>query len=76
MKALDFVTTTAVECATPSQFRNLKPDFTRAQFGRNRRAHTESRCNYCGFRITTSGSDRFDNEEQEHASTCRGSGPE
>jgi hypothetical protein len=50
-----------------------KPDFTRAQFSRNGRDHTESRCNHCGFRIAAPDAESFDIEEQEHASACRGS---
>jgi hypothetical protein len=73
MNIIDFVPTTAVECTTPPLLRSLKPDFTRAQFGRNGRVHAESRCNYCGFRIIASDFESFDIEEQEHASACRGS---
>jgi hypothetical protein len=47
--------------------------FTRAQFSRDGRIHTESRCNHCGFRITAMPADSLDNEEQEHAGTCQGS---
>lgn len=70
MNVLDFASNTAAEYTTPSF---SKPDFTRAQFSRDGRVHTESRCNHCGFRITATTSDSFDNEEQEHARTCRGS---
>ncbi|MBZ5630149.1 MAG: hypothetical protein LAO06_14920 [Acidobacteriia bacterium] len=70
MNVLDFAPTTATECTTSSF---SKPDFTRAQFSRNGRVHAESRCNHCGFRITATPTDSFDNEEQEHARACRGS---
>lgn len=73
MNILDFAETTTAEYALPSLLWTLKPDFTRAQFTRNGRVHTEARCNHCGFRITAIDSDSFDNEEQEHASACRGS---
>jgi hypothetical protein len=73
MNVLDFAPTTAAECAKPSSLWSSKPDFTRGQFSRNGRVHTESRCNHCGFRITATTSDGFDNEEQEHARACRGS---
>jgi hypothetical protein len=73
MKVFDFAPITAAECTTPSSLWSSKPDFARAQFSRDGRVHTESRCNHCGFRITATTSDSFDNEEQEHASACRGS---
>ncbi len=73
MNVLDFAPTTAAESATPSSLWSSKPDFTRAQFSRDGRVHTESRCNHCGFRITAMPTDSFDNEEQEHARACRGS---
>ena len=70
MNVLDFKSNTAAECTTPSF---SKPDFTRAQFSWDGRVHTESRCNHCGFRITATPAESFDNEEEEHARTCRGS---
>ena len=73
MNILDFAETTTAERAVPSISYNLKPGFTRAQFRRNGRVHTESRCNHCGFRITATTSDSFDSEEQEHACGCKGS---
>jgi hypothetical protein len=72
MNILDFAETTTAERAMPPILYNPKPDFTRAQFSRNGRVHTESRCNYCGFRITATTSDSFDSEEQEHACACKG----
>jgi hypothetical protein len=73
MNVLNFLPTAAVECTTLCYFQSLKPNFTRVQFGRNGRVHSESRCNHCGFRITGRDSESFDNEEQAHASDCRGS---
>ena len=73
MSILDFASSAAAEGNTPSPAWSLRPDFTRALFSRNGRVHTESRCNQCGFRITATTSDSFDDEEQEHARTCRGS---
>lgn len=70
MNVLDFAPTTAAEYTAPSF---SKPDFTRAQFSRDGRVHAESRCNHCGFRITATPTDGFDDEEHEHARTCRGS---
>ncbi len=73
MNILDFSETTMAERTIPPFLWTSKPDFTRAQFSKNERVHTESRCNHCGFRITAADSERFDIEEQEHASACRGS---
>ena len=73
MNVLDFAPTTAAERTTPFSFWSTKSDFTRAQFSRDGRVHTESRCNHCGFRITAMPADSFDNEEQEHAGACQGS---
>jgi hypothetical protein len=73
MNILDFAETTTAECTIPPFLWTSKPDFTRAQFSRNGRVHTESRCNHCGFRITATDSESFDSQEQEHASACRGS---
>ena len=76
MNVLDFAPTTAGEFTTAVERTTTsfsKPNFTRAQFSRNGRVHTESCCNHCGFRITATTSDSFDNEEQEHALSCRGS---
>jgi hypothetical protein len=73
MNLLNFEPTTAAECTTPSSLWSTKPDFTRAQFSRDGRIHAESRCNQCGFRITATPTDSFDNEEEEHARACQGS---
>ena len=73
MNVLDFAPTAAAEYAQPSILWSFKPDFTRAQFSRDGRVHTESRCNHCGFRITATPTDRFDIEEEQHALACRGS---
>jgi hypothetical protein len=76
MNVIYFVPNAAAEGNIPPSPWSLRPDFTRAQFSRNGRVHTESRCNDCGFRITATTSDIFDNEEQEHARACRGSDAE
>lgn len=73
MNILEFAPTAAAESSFISIRGDLKPDFTRAQFGSNARVHTESRCNRCGFRINASTSGSLDYEEQEHAYACRGS---
>lgn len=74
MNVLDTAPATAAGCNTLRLLPISQPHFTRATFtDRNQRGHTESRCNYCGFRITAANSDSFDNEEQEHAYACRGS---
>ncbi len=74
MDILDSVPTAAAECNTPSSLSSSQLDFTRASFSdRNGRVHTESRCNQCGFRITATTFDLFDDEEREHAHTCQGS---
>lgn len=73
MSILEFAPTAAAESSFISIRYNLKPDFTRAQFGNHARVHTESRCNHCGFRINASTTDSFDHDEQDHAFACRGS---
>jgi len=73
MNVLDFASTTEAGCDTASSFWSTKPDFTRAEFSRDGRVHTESRCNLCGFRITVMPADSFDSEEEQHARASRGS---
>lgn len=73
MNVLDSAQTAAAECTAPSSLCSSRPGFTRAQFTKDGRVHTESRCHQCGFRITAVSSEGFDNEEQEHACACRGS---
>lgn len=73
MNVFDSARTAAAQCTTPSCLGSSPPGFTRAQFSRDGRVHTESRCHQCGFRITATSSDSFDSEEQEHACACRGS---
>jgi hypothetical protein len=76
MNVFDFAPTTAAERTTAAESTTpsfSKPNFTRAQSSRDGRVHAESRCNHCGFRITATTSDSFDNEEKEHARACRGS---
>ena len=73
MNTLDSAQIAASEYTAPFSLCSSRPGFTRAQFSRDGRVHTESRCHQCGFRITAMSSDGFDNEEQEHACACRGS---
>lgn len=72
MNVLDFASSAEAERNTASSLWSSKPDFTHAEFSRDGRVHTESRCNHCGFRIAATTSDGFDNEEKEHARACRG----
>ena len=47
-------------------------NFVRAIFVAAGRAHVESRCRSCGFRIACDSSVGFAQLEQRHADTCRG----
>jgi hypothetical protein len=72
---LDIAATAVAEHSNASlEVSSSQLDFARATFtGRNGRVHTESRCNQCGFRITATTSDAFNDQEREHARACQGS---
>jgi len=51
-------------------------DFTRGSFGQDDRAHVESCCNQCCFRIVATTADDFDEQERAHSISCGGSAEE